>query len=339
MLIRGLKILLFPIAIIYQLVTDLRNFLYDRGWLTSKKFKVHTVVIGNLTVGGTGKTPMTEFVLKKLLGSGSNVAMLSRGYGRKTKGFLQADSSSTPATIGDEPFQVYNKFVAQVPIFVGEKRVEAIENILSKAEFHTIVLDDAYQHRQLNASRYVLLTDYNKLFYEDWLLPTGLLRESRKGADRADVVVVTKTSPLLQNVDKDKIKSKIALYTNAPVYFSQIVYQSVRSYNNIGSFSSKKSIVAVTGLARATPFIDHLNTQFDLIKHFEFADHYEYRQSDIDMIVNYCKNRGAQIVTTEKDLVKLIVPELNWRNFGGLFYMPIEVEIENEEEFLQHICN
>ena len=335
------KVTLFPIAIIYDFVTTIRNLLYDIQWFQSFQFNVPTIVVGNLTVGGTGKTPMTEFLIKKLIQKEEKVAMLSRGYGRKTKGFVQAGPNSTAQQIGDEPYQVFRKFKHEVPVFVGEKRVKAIQQILSGHEsFDSIILDDAYQHRKLRADCYVLLTDYGNPFYRDWLLPTGLLRESRKGAKRANVIVVTKCPQKLKNQEKFRVRNDIEAYSQTPVFFSRIKYgQPLAMSSNGPRFDGKKEFVLVTGLANPKPLVEFVSNTFKLIHHFGYSDHFDYRQSDIDDIVNYCKNRNAQMITSEKDMVKMIVPELNWRNFGCRYYVPIEVEIDNEEDFLQLVYN
>ena len=187
-----LRILLFPFSWLYYLITQIRNRLYDRGLKPSVKFELPVICVGNLTVGGTGKTPMIEHLIR-LLQNRFKVATLSRGYGRATKGIRIAGPSENASTIGDEPFQFYTKFGKRITVAVGEERALAIPTILQEcSDTQIILLDDGFQHRKVSPGFSILLTDYHRPFYNDFLLPSGRLRESRWGAERADVIVVTK---------------------------------------------------------------------------------------------------------------------------------------------------
>ena len=200
--------IVFPISIIYGIVTNIRNRMFDTGLLKSTRFELPVIAVGNLNVGGTGKTPQIEYLIR-LLKASNKIAVLSRGYKRKTSGFVLADETSDAKQIGDEPFQYYQKF-KDIKVAVDEKRVHGIEQLLTTNNPPEIVLlDDAYQHRKVNAGFYILLTSYEKLYANDYLLPTGNLRESKSGAKRAQVVIVTKCPENLSEQEQQKISKKL----------------------------------------------------------------------------------------------------------------------------------
>ena len=218
--------LLAPFALIFRIITGIRNLLYDYRVFRSSKAPIRTLIVGNLSVGGTGKTPMVEFLIQNL-GADFNVVSLSRGYGRKTRGFLRATSKSTASEIGDEPLQIFRKFDGKVPVFVGEDRVAALEKIAGiSANFELAILDDAFQHRRLQGDIYCLLTPFSSPFSGVFILPMGRLRESRSGARRADFLIVTKCPDALSSEEKEKTIGELRPYLkdHIPVFFSKTGY-------------------------------------------------------------------------------------------------------------------
>jgi tetraacyldisaccharide 4'-kinase len=327
-----IRILLYPFAILYDLVTTIRNELYDRGSKPSATFDTVVIGIGNLTIGGTGKTPMVEYLIR-LLGPPFHVVTLSRGYGRKTKGFIVADATHDASSIGDEPFQLYKKFGDRVEVVVAEERAMAIPLIVDQFEnTNVILMDDAFQHRRVRPSFQILLTDYNRPFYEDHLLPAGRLRESRKGASRADVIIVTKCPDVISDDQLMKIEQHIRRYSNVPVFFSTIRYGVPISFSP-GSVAPDKKIILVSGIASDEGFVRYLDEHYQVEAKFQFADHHHYTIADVEKVAKAARASQASVICTEKDFVKLKAYE---SRLGGirLFYLPIKPEfIKNGKEF------
>lgn len=329
-----LRLLLFPLSIIYDLITRIRNHLYNIGHKTSFRFDVPVISIGNLNAGGSGKTPMTEYIIG-LLSSKHKLATLSRGYGRRSKGFRVANKEDNAVTIGDEPFQMFLKFGKNVVVTVGEDRAFAIPNILQEFnDIDCILLDDAFQHRAVNPSLSILVTDYNHPFTRDYVLPAGNLREARKGASRADAVVVTKCPPQSgsQKILADQLTADIRKYAgNKPVFFTTIRYGEPIAFGNLALPTGK--IVLVTGISNARPLYDHLKTRYEIIKHLEYADHHQYSDPEVNEIHFEVEQMSdVTLMTTEKDMVRLCVnPKVADRPW---FYIPIGVEfLKNGSEF------
>jgi len=320
-------LLLYPFTVLYTLITVFRNHLFNIKYSRSFNYDIMTINIGNLSVGGTGKTPMVEYLIKILKGRYS-LATLSRGYKRKSNGFLIAKSSSTVNDLGDEPYQFYSKFGEEVTVAVGENRSLAIPRILMEhPETQTILLDDAYQHRTVTPDFNVLLTQFSSPFYEDFVLPSGYLRETRAGAKRANVVVVTKCPTELSVSFKEEIKEKVAKYSNqgTPIYFSSINYGMPVSFNEAQKFSGK--VILFAGLADIAPLEEYVGSSFNMIKAISFSDHYDYKSKDIEGLVNLAKAHNAQLLTTEKDMVKIRSNKLfETGNSMGLYYLPISVQ-------------
>lgn len=328
--------LLAPFALIFRIITGIRNILYDLNILKSYKSPIPTLVVGNLSVGGTGKTPMVEFLIRNLSRDFEMVS-LSRGYGRKTKGFLQANVKSTAQEIGDEPLQIFRKFEEKVPVFVGEDRVAAlgkISRISDKTEL--VILDDAFQHRKLKGDFYCLLTPFEFPFSGDFLLPMGRLRESRWGANRADLVVVTKCPELLSLVQKKKMESSLSSYLKGgiPVLFSKIGYGDPYPIDHTNAFSG--SVILLSGLADDRPFVTYCKSNFRVLEVLSFPDHYSYRKADLEKIASFSEKHRDQkpvLLTTEKDAVKL--KSLANQGFLGeipIFVLPIEAKFESEDK-------
>lgn len=320
-----LRKLLFPLGGIYWLVTFIRNWLYDLGFFTSKSYELPIIAIGNLSAGGTGKTPQTEYIIR-LLKDTYKIAVLSRGYKRSSKGFVLANDLVSATELGDESFQMYSKF-PEISVAVCENRQIGIENLISKSNPGIILLDDAFQHRKVKAGFYILLTAYDELFSDDFILPFGNLRESAIGKKRANIVVVTKCPQNITEKNKDEVRLK--LNVNVPVFFTSIDYDSdVFSTENSISVSdiiSKEKII-VAGIAKPKYFIDYLNSGTDKV--VIYPDHHNFSESEISEINELSKDKI--IVTTEKDFMRL-----NGKiKSSNLFYLPIQSKfISDKEQF------
>ena len=311
------RIILFPFAILYGVITSIRNFLFDKGILKSYTFNISIIAVGNLSVGGTGKTPQIEYLIR-LLSPKYKIATLSRGYKRQSEGFVLADSTSNAEILGDEPFQFYTKF-NNIQVAVDANRKNGIEQLLSQTEKpDVILLDDAFQHRKVKAGFYILLTSYGDLYADDFMLPTGNLRESRNGAKRANIIVVTKCPATLSLVEQNKIKAKLKLLPHQELYFSYIDYDDfVYSDDKKLKVSEIKIVdkLLLAGIAKPNPFFAYLQSDND--EKLVFPDHHHFTESDIKAIEN--KSRNKKIITTEKDFVRLkgSIPK------EQLFYLPI----------------
>ena len=336
--------LLAPAAFLFHGITAARNFLFDRGLIRSQKSPIPTLVVGNLSVGGTGKTPWVEFLVRKLRDE-VMLGTLSRGYGRKTTGFRQVLSTSTAAEVGDEPLQLYTNFNGAIPVFVGEDRVGATQKIQQLLpDLQLLILDDAFQHRKLNPDFRIVLTPYESPFSKDYLLPMGRLRESRAGAKRAEVVVVTKCPADLSQEGKNKLAEELAPYLNseADLFFSSLTYGS--PYQEAGPKQTEiTEVIALSGLADNAPFFTYCKQQYSLIDSFSFPDHYAYRPEDATRILEVLgqeKGKNAVLLTTEKDAVKLksLAATEMWSKIS-IFALPIQVVLDpiQESKLLQRL--
>ena len=312
-----LRKILFPFALLYGFITGIRNFLFDKGILKSYSFDVPIIAVGNLSVGGTGKTPQIEYLIR-LLSPNYKVATLSRGYKRKSKGFILANSTSNAEILGDEPFQFYKKF-QNIQVAVDANRKNGIEKLLSQTnKLEVILLDDAFQHRKVKAGFYILLTSYGDLYSDDFILPTGNLRESRAGAKRANLVIVTKCPATLSSDEQTEIQAKLNLTSTQELYFSCIDYdESVFSEGKSIKASEVKNIdkLLLAGIAKPEPFFKYLQSEKE--EQLVFPDHHYFSEKDLLEIEN--KAQGKMIITTEKDFVRLkgSIPK------EQLFYLPI----------------
>jgi tetraacyldisaccharide 4'-kinase len=323
-----LKLIFWPLAALYNLVMRVRNHLYDIGHKPSFQFESVVISVGNLNVGGSGKTPMIEYLVRLLRGR-YTLAIVSRGYGRKTKGFHLATAKDDATTLGDEPYQYFLKFGEQVKVAVGEERALAIPTILNEAEPpQVILLDDAFQHRSVVPQLSILLTEYTKPFYSDYLMPFGRLREARSGAARADAIVVTKCNDGVE--ERMEMNHKIKAYAgDKPIFFSGLKHRPAISFvpnNEIG-----RRIILVTGIANSAALVEYVSTHFELVKHFRFADHHAYSLDDITKIEMAFKELKANsLITTEKDWVKLKAePLIKATTKENWFYLPVETEFIN----------
>lgn len=323
-----LRYLLWPFSILYGGILLLRNLLYDKGWLASGRFDLPVISVGNLTVGGTGKTPHVEYLLRLL--TDKRTAVLSRGYRRKSKGFVLADDKATAHTLGDEPFQYYRDF-PDVTVAVCESRPAGIAQLLKlKTAPEVVILDDAMQHRPVSPSLNLMLTDYGRPFYKDHVLPTGLLREPRQGARRADAIIVTKCPSTLASDEMMRIDKRIRRYSrpDTPVFFSTFRYGNPVGIGNATQLS--KRVVLLTGIANASPLLHYLaDRKFEVVLHLEYPDHYSYTLADMEKLKGILEGSGGKdliIITTRKDAVKLSdgIIAAATRELP-IFYIPIEV--------------
>ena len=326
-----IRFLVFPLSIIFKFVTDIRNKLYDCNFLKSEKINVPVISVGNLSTGGTGKTPMVDFIIYNLKRD-YNISVLSRGYNRKSKGFIEIKNSDNPSLVGDEPFLIKSNH-SEVPVFACEDRVEGAKKIISENNTNLILLDDAFQHRKISRNLDIVLTDYNNLFYKDYLLPYGNLRESRNNINRADVIIVTKCPLDFNKADAIKIKNQINPKKTQSLFFSQIKYsEKLFGFKELSFKSIRNSkLTLVTGIANSQPLKEYLkknNVNFD---HFDYPDHYNYSRKDVNKILATTKNNI--ILTTKKDYYKLSQFKID-----NLLYIDIDVEfLDGKQEFLSTI--
>ena len=329
-----LRLFLFPFSIVYDLATSLRNFLYNNKILNSAELALPVIAVGNLSVGGTGKTPQIEYLIR-LLSEKYKIATLSRGYKRKTKGFILANNSSSATTLGDEPFQFYKKF-QKIQVAVDEDRKNGISQLLHLNDhLEVILLDDAFQHRKVKAGFYILLTTYADLYCQDFILPAGNLRESKSNADRANIIIVTKCPKEISEKKQTEIRKLLHVKTHQQLFFSFIDYDTKIYSETDELFISEiknQSKTLVAGIAKPEPFFNHLYTEGDEI--LTFSDHHIFSEKDIKIISLKAKNN--RIITTEKDYVRLVdkFPE------NQLFYLPIKSSfVANKAAFDQTILN
>ncbi|WP_296701279.1 tetraacyldisaccharide 4'-kinase [Algoriphagus sp.] len=332
---RPYAFLLYPFAVLYNLITKIRNWFFELGWLKKTNSPIKSILVGNLSVGGTGKTPMVEYLIEKVK-SRQKTATLSRGYGRKTKGFHQAKSGVKPSEIGDEPFQIFEKYGEEISVFVGEKRVEALNEIaLNFPECELIILDDAFQHRYVQADSSILLTTFDQPFFSDFLLPVGRLRENRNGAKRADLIVVTKCPQGILDTEKKDLIKKIRKYNQlAPILFSSLGYGKPYPIHLESPFT--RNVILLSGIANDKQLREYVSENFNLLETLKYPDHHEYVASDFKKIKQLVEKNSSQnpiIITTEKDAVKVksyslsgILEEI------PIFVLPIQVVFSQEDE-------
>ncbi|MFA8449429.1 MAG: tetraacyldisaccharide 4'-kinase [Bacteroidales bacterium] len=344
------RIFLMPFAMCYGLAIVIRNLLFNWRILPSKMFNVPTIVVGNLSVGGTGKTPHVEYLIRLLKKNKKQIATLSRGYGRKTKGFILANSKSTFRDIGDEPLQYAHKF-PNILVSVDSNRCRGVQKLmdLKKSQKPEVVLlDDAFQHRYIEPGLSVLLTDYHKVYKQDYLLPVGTLRENRAGAKRADFIIVTKTPKVLSPITKRRLMELLALRKDQKLFFSYIDYGSFVPMNKVAEKALQdtyNTIVLFTGIANPYPLHEHLIQFCTDLTPINFADHHAYTQKDLkkirDIFVNVFSKRKI-ILTTEKDSKRLIDSELyDTIKDLPICYIPIEVKFHkgDQGDFDKQILN
>lgn len=336
---------LYPLSWLYGLGVQLRNKLFDWGWLQSKSFDIPVICIGNLAVGGTGKTPHTEYLIRLLRNQRLNVATLSRGYKRKTKGYVLADEKSDAQSIGDEPRQIKSKF-PDIRVAVDENRCHGIEELmkLNKPSIDVVLLDDAFQHRHVKAGLNILLTDYHRLLCDDVLMPAGRLREPAENKQRAQIVIVTKCPDDLKPIDFNIIGKKLHLYPYQQLFFSGLRYgkpqpvfpEYVKPANRLEVLDTSKHILLLTGIASPAPLIQELEQQAACVKHLAFGDHHDFSRKDFLQIKEHfdrLKSERRLLVTTEKDAARLKGHPLFPEELKPYLYaLPIEIKILQNQQ-------
>ncbi len=327
-----LRILTYPISLLYNFITSIRNGLYRFGILKSFQSGTPTVCVGNLSTGGTGKSPHIEWLIDKLKDD-LNLAVLSRGYGRKSKGYKIATLESTAEEVGDEPMQFKQKH-PNIHIAVDENRVRGIQKLIQKHKPDLILLDDAYQHRRVDSGFKVLLTEYQKPFFKDFVLGAGNLRENRFGASRSDIVIVTKCPSELEDEKKTYFKKKIKFYTKSPVVFSQVNYEALKSlWGKVESESHYQHVIALTGIAKPDMFVSKVKKVAGKVQHHKFPDHYSFKLTDMEELrssFNLIDSPSKVIITTEKDAMRLkafkdVLHDL------PIFYWPISISMSKSD--------
>ncbi len=334
MLKKLVYILLLPFSIIYDLVTRVRNFLFNHYILKSNSSPIFTINVGNLRVGGTGKTPHVEYLISYFLKKKLHISTLSRGYGRKTNGFVEANEKSTSKDIGDEPKQLYSKFGQKINVNVDENRWKGLIKIASNhPKTEVVILDDAYQHRAVNTTLNILLSDFQKPFYADYLMPSGRLREAPKGAKRADLIIITKCPEMMDaNIKSHLIKkTKEFCSPHTPVLFSSLSYDEPIALNKNNLNRCRKKVVLLSGIAQAELFCSDISKKYQVIKHFDFPDHHFFTENDLLKIQPYL-NDEISVLMTEKDSIKIKEISTHPLILQSLFYIPIKVVFSVEDE-------
>ena len=343
-MLKSFRYLLFPFSLLYGAVILFRNYLFDKKILRSASFNFPLICVGNLAVGGTGKTPMTEYLIE-IFQEKYQTATLSRGYKRKTKGFAIANAQTTALEIGDEPMQFHEKF-PKVTVAVGEERFEAIPQILhDRPKTEVIILDDAFQHRSVKAGLNILLTEYKNLYTRDFMMPAGDLRDVRKSSKRAEIVIVTKCNATINSEEKNEIRRELKLLPHQQLFFSQISYASPYHIFNksIYEMSESSNLLLVTGIANPKPLKAFLAEQVHSFDMLRYPDHHIFSSTDLkDMLKHFekIKSKDKIILTTEKDAVRLKKFEKELSNFP-VYALPIKMHfLFNETQiFNDHVLN
>lgn len=347
-----LSYMLMPLSWIYGSLTWVRNKLFDAGIFKECTFDIPVVSVGNITVGGTGKTPHVEYLVS-MLSSRYNIGVLSRGYKRKTKGFIEATPKSTPEIIGDEPMQIYQKFGMKVKVAVCENRRKGILELMRlNPELDLVLLDDGFQHRWVKPKVSILLMDYNRPIYKDRLLPLGRLRESPHAVNRADVVIVTKCPTRMRPIDYRLLSKELDLMSYQKLFFSRYMYGGLMPVfpddspykASLGMLTENDYVLLLTGIAHPRYFVRHFKSYPFKVKVDHYPDHHDYTRTDIEQILNKfnsLKGDRKIIVTTEKDAVRLSCNPYYPKSLKPYtFYLPISVEMETGfegEDFMESI--
>lgn len=348
-----IHIILYPISLIYGLVTAFRNWLFDIELLKSTGFDIPTITVGNLSVGGAGKTPHTEFILSALQEE-HKMAVLSRGYKRNTKGFHLANDKSDNRTIGDESFQIFQKF-PNVTVAVDEKRVHGVQKLLELIpDLQVIVLDDAFQHRRIRSGFSILVTDFSNLYCNDSMLPDGRLREWKSSSKRANCIIVSKCPEDLKPIEMRLVEIELKPETNQPLFFSSYEYDELIpvfpkekhqscTYNKLKE--SNSGVLLVAGIVSPQPIVEYLGKYTDNIESLFFPDHHTFNQKDFNLISKKFDSLDVSekiLLVTEKDAARLLLNPLFPESLKPLtFALPIKVKILNNQEdiFIQKIKN
>lgn len=341
-------LLLYPISRIYGMGMAIRNRMFEYGILKQTEFNVPVVVVGNLAMGGTGKTPHVEYIVEALMGK-YNIGVLSRGYRRSTHGFVLATPQSRPEDIGDESYQIYRKFGPDITVAVCEKRVVGINRLLEvNPKINMLILDDAFQHRYVKPTVSVVLTEFNRPIFADNLLPYGRLRETRAALNRADIVIATKCPPGMEQLEYSIFGEKLNLFPFQKLFFSRFEYghfvpvfpDEVKDIPALDSIRPGTNVLVVTGVANPKPFSRYLRRNKMKVTMMRFPDHHNFSSADMESIrLKFAELKGDDkfIATTEKDAVRLFNNPYFPHNLkSSIFYVPIKVDFidRGENEFI-----
>ncbi len=336
---KNFRLLLLPFSFLYGVITAVRNLLFNLKIKEVYEIPVKSICVGNLSAGGTGKTPHVAYITE-LLNPYNEIQILSRGYGRKTKGYFLLDENSTAENVGDEPL-FYHKQFNNADVAVCESRKTGVENLLKLKENQIIILDDAFQHRAVKAGLNILITDFNQPYFNDWMLPAGNLREWVSGRKRADIVIVSKCKWNLNQETKTLYKQKLKFNPDS-IYFSTIQYGELLSFDSNSVLSTAKKLLLVTGIANPLPLLEHLKEKYE-VELIQFPDHHAFSMDDIHKIhkkFDTFASENKAIVTTEKDFMRLqsqnfktVIDQKPW------FYQKITVKLDRELEFKTEINN
>ena len=353
-LLSSLKFLLFPFTLIYASVLSIRNLMFDWGLLKSTSFDLPIISVGNISVGGTGKTPHTEYLIN-LLQSTYKLASLSRGYKRKSEGFLLADNNSNSLDLGDEPMQMNRKF-SKLNVAVDADRVNGVQQLLKNEnglKLDCILLDDAYQHRYIKPGLSILLIDYNRPISHDFVMPMGRLRETASGKKRADIIIISKCPGDLSESEAEKLKKKINPLHYQELYFTTLdyapiepVFTSDNEFINLNDSNNESlGILLVTGIANPAPLRTYLNTYCGEFKELQFPDHYTFKEKDLNQIeksFNDLKSDNKLIITTEKDAIRFLDMKIESNILKkNMAYIPLHIKFlhKTKDQFDKHIYN
>lgn len=345
---RILRFLLLPVSMIYTLVVVVRNFLFDVGVLTSQSYQLPLIGVGNLSMGGTGKSPHVDYLMN-LLSSKFKLASLSRGYGRSSSGYHEVLLTNTFTEVGDEPLMLKKKHPL-VTIAVDGNRRRGIKSLLNqKPEIDCILLDDSFQHRAIQPGLNILLTDYSKLYIDDLVLPTGSLREPKFGANRADLVIVTKCPRIFSPIDARGIRKKLRVKPYQAVFFSYFKYMDLKPvyHNNheVEKLGPKMEVVLLTGIAKSSNLLYYVKDKVKHIVHHKYGDHHTFGLTDIQKLIQEfegLKGDNKIILTTEKDAMRLHMPGIvELLGDFPVYYIPVSVEFhgKDKEDFEEQIMN
>ncbi len=332
-----LRLALIPFSILYGLIIIIRNKCYDWGIFKTEEFDLPVICVGNLAVGGSGKTPLTEYLVRLL--ADKKIAILSRGYGRETKGYILADNQATAASIGDEPLQYFQKF-AGVTVAVCEDRLTGINNL--KKDHDLIILDDAFQHRKVKAGYNMLLFEFDKIMGSQWLLPAGNLREPFSGYLRAQRILITKCPSIIEDSAKAFIERKFARFSPDRIAYSSIQYHNLQSVysgctaTQASATRQSTTVFLLTGIANTKPLVQYLAGSYKEVIEHQYPDHHKFSRQELQLLVNaFNQHPGSEklIITTEKDAQRLLDESIkNLLVNLPVFFLPIRVEIKEQDQ-------
>jgi tetraacyldisaccharide 4'-kinase len=343
--LKSFRVLLLPFALIYGWIVSIRNWMYDKNYLHSVRFNVPLICVGNLSLGGTGKSPMVEHLLS-ILSEEYKIGTLSRGYKRKTKGYALADQNTTALEIGDEPMQFHIKF-PHVSVAVGERRIEAIPQLIQDVpKIQAIILDDAFQHREIVADFNIVLTEYDNLYCDDFFIPTGDLRDHRDAAKRADIIIVTKCPDNLNTIERDEIIEKIYPEQHQSVFFTTIQYETpYHIYNPADQWilTLRDEVLLVCGIANPLPLKNYIHEHTHTYYQISYSDHHIFSIEDLQEMkekFDQINSKSKLILTTEKDAVRLVKYTQELNNIP-LYVLPIKPKFlfDSERNFNELVLN